>query len=143
MVHPNLGLQLQDLLQGIPVGRFARLTDHFLWPHNKGTCSVKSTSKFLFQHQQASWNKGLWNWLWVAPCPKKIQIFLWEALRDDSPLKHTYPSDVRLWILTALDASPQKLLYTVFVTVLRRKRYGTNPQVSCPCPSSICHYKIG
>ena len=77
------------------------------------------------------------------PLPQKIQIFLWEALRDDSPLKHTYPSDVRLWILTALDASPQKLLYIVFMTVLGRKRYGTNPQVSCPCPSSICRYKIG
>ena len=46
-----LSPQLQDLLQGIPVARFARLIDHFLWPHNKGTYSIKSASKFLFQHQ--------------------------------------------------------------------------------------------
>ena len=36
----------------------------------------------------------------------------------DSPPKHTYHLDVRLWILIALDASHQKLLYTFFVTVL-------------------------
>ena len=58
-----LSPQLQDLLLGISVARFASLTDSFLWPHNKGTCSVKSASKFLFNHQQAPWNKALWNWI--------------------------------------------------------------------------------
>ena len=43
-------LQLQDLLQGILVARFARLTDSFLWPHNKGMCFAKSASKFLFHY---------------------------------------------------------------------------------------------
>ena len=71
--------------------RFARLNDYFLLPHNKGTCSVKFASKFLFHHHQAPWNKGLWNWLWAAPCPKKIQIFLWKALHDQLPTK-TYLS---------------------------------------------------
>ena len=61
----------------------------------------------------------------------------------DSPPKHTYHLDVRLWILAALDASHQKLLYTFFVTILRRKRSGTNPQVSYPYPFSNCHYKNG
>ena len=48
----NLSLSpyLQNLIQDIPVACFARLTNTFLWPHNKGTCSVKSVSKFLF-HQ--------------------------------------------------------------------------------------------
>ena len=48
-------------------------------------------SKFLFHHQQAPWNKALWNWLWAAFCPKKIQIFLQKALRDQLPTK-TYLS---------------------------------------------------
>ena len=43
-----LSLHLQNLIQSIPVAWFAQLMDTFLWPHNKGMCSVKSTSKFLF-----------------------------------------------------------------------------------------------
>ena len=45
-----LSPHLQNLIQGIHVARFARLTDTFLWPHNKGMCSMKFASKFLF-HQ--------------------------------------------------------------------------------------------
>ena len=40
--------QIHRLIQGIPVAHFAQLTDAFLWPHNKGTCSVKSASTFLY-----------------------------------------------------------------------------------------------
>ena len=75
-----LPTQLQDLFQGILVARYASLTDSFLWPYNKGTCSVKSTSRFLYQRQQVPWNKALWQWIWVSPCPKKIQMFLWKAI---------------------------------------------------------------
>ena len=75
--------------------------------------------------------------------PKRFKSSSRRLCATDSPPKHTYHLDVRLWILAALDANHQKLLYTFFVTVLGRKRYGTNPQVSCPCPSSICRYKIG
>ena len=47
--------------------------------------------KISFPPSQAPWNKALWNWIWVALCPKKIQIFLWKALRDRFPTK-TYLS---------------------------------------------------
>ena len=57
----SLPPQLQNLIQGIPMAQFAQLTDTFLWPHNNGTCLVKSASKFLFQQQHAPWNKPLWN----------------------------------------------------------------------------------
>ena len=76
---------------------FASLTDSFLWPHNKGACSIKSTSKFLFQRHQVPWNKALWQWIWVSPCPKKIQIFLCKAMRDHLPTK-TYLSFVRSYM---------------------------------------------
>ena len=29
----------------------------------------------------------MWNWLWSLPCPKKIQVFLWKALRNRLPTK--------------------------------------------------------
>ena len=48
-----------------------------------------------------------------------------------------------MWILFALDASPQKQLYTFFVTAQGRKRFGTNHWESCPYPSFDCHYKTG
>ena len=73
---------LQNLIQGIPVARFARLPDTYLWPYNKGMCSMKSASHFLYHQHQVPWNKTLWNWLWTLPCPKKIQIFLWKAMRN-------------------------------------------------------------
>ena len=78
---------LYSLIQGIPVARFAHLTDTFLWPHNKGTCSVKFASTFLFHHHQVPWNKTVWNWMWSLPCPKKIQVFLWKAMRNRLPTK--------------------------------------------------------
>ena len=71
----SLPSQLQNLIQGIPVERFARLADTFLWPHNNGTGSVKFASKFLFHQQHAPWDKPVWNWIWTLTCPKKIQIF--------------------------------------------------------------------
>ena len=82
-----LSPQLQNLIQGILVAHVARLTDTFLWPHNNGTCSVKSTSKFLFQQKQVPWNKLAWNWIWALQCPKKIQIFFWKAMRNRLPTK--------------------------------------------------------
>ena len=94
-----LPTHLQDLIQGIPVARFASLTDSFLWPHNKGTCFVKSASKFLFQRHHVPWNKALWQWIWISPCPKKIQIFLWKAMRDRLPTK-TYLSFGRSYMDT-------------------------------------------
>ena len=42
---------LQSLIRGIPVVRFTGLDEAYLWPHNKGTCFVKSASKFLCQQQ--------------------------------------------------------------------------------------------
>ena len=41
---------LQNLIQGIPVAHFARLPDTYLLPYNKGMCSMKSASHFLY-HQ--------------------------------------------------------------------------------------------
>ena len=82
-----LSFHLQKHIQGIPVACFARLTDTFLWPHNKGTCSVKFASKFLFHQHQVPWNKAMWNWLWTLPCPKKIHVFLWKAMRNRLPTK--------------------------------------------------------
>ena len=79
--------KIQELIQGILVTRVATLEDSFLWPHNKGVCSVKSATTFLFQRQLVSWDKACWNWIWASPCPKKIQIFLWKALRDRLPTK--------------------------------------------------------
>ena len=29
----------------------------------------------------------MWNWLWSLPCPKKIQVFLWKAMRNRLPSK--------------------------------------------------------
>ena len=29
----------------------------------------------------------MWNWLWTLPCPKKIHIFLWKAMRNRLPTK--------------------------------------------------------
>ena len=79
--------KLQSLIHGIPVARFTRLADTFLWPYNKGTCSVESASKFLCQQQQVPWNKPLWNWIWSLTCPKEIQIFFWKAMRNWLPTK--------------------------------------------------------
>ena len=67
--------------------QFAQLADTFLWPHNNGTCLVKSASKFLFQQQHAPWNKPLWNWIWALTCPKTIQIFFWKAMHNRLPTK--------------------------------------------------------
>ena len=53
--------QIHSLIQGIPVPRFAQLSDAYLWPHNKGTYSVKSTSTFLYHQHQVPWNKAMWN----------------------------------------------------------------------------------
>ena len=78
---------LQNLIQGIPVACLARLPDSYLWPYNKGTCSMKSGSHFLYNQQQVLWNKTLWNWLWTLPCPRMIQIFLWKATRNRLPTK--------------------------------------------------------
>ena len=49
--HP-LPPQIHSLIQGIPVPRFAQLSDAYLWPHNKGTCLVKSATMFLYQQHQ-------------------------------------------------------------------------------------------
>ena len=84
--HP-LPPQIHNLIQGIPVPRFAQLSDAYLWPHNKGTCSVKSAITFLYHQHQVPWNKARWKWLWSLPCPKKIQVFLWKALRNCLPTK--------------------------------------------------------
>ena len=79
--------QIHSLIQGIPVPRFAQLSDAYLWPHNKGTCSMKSASTFLYHQHQVPWNKAIWKSLWSLPCPKKIQVFLWKALRNCLPTK--------------------------------------------------------
>ena len=79
--------QIQELIQGIPVTSVANLDDSFLWPHNKGTCSIKSATTFLFHRQLAPWDKARWNWIWASSCPKKIQLFLWKALCDHLPTK--------------------------------------------------------
>ena len=70
------------------MAHFARISNTFLWPHNNGTCSIKSTSKFLYHRQQVSWDKSVWNWIWVVHYPKKIQIFLWKAMRNRLSTKH-------------------------------------------------------
>ena len=57
------------------MAHFARISDPFMWPHNNGTFSVKSASKFLFHQQQVPLNKLVWNWI----CPKKDPTFLLES----------------------------------------------------------------
>ena len=66
------------------MAHFARISDTFMWPHNNGTFSVKSASKFLFHQQQVPLNKLVWNWI----CPKKIQLFFWKAMRNRLPTKY-------------------------------------------------------
>ena len=75
--------------------------------------------------------------------PKRSKSSSRRLCATNSPPKHTYHLAVRWWILTALNTSHRKLLFTFFVTVLGRKSFGTNPQVSCPCPFSNCRYKNG
>ena len=74
-----LSPHLQNLIQGIPIA--------YLWPYNKGTCSVKSASHFLYDQSLVPWNTTLGNWLWTLPCPKKIQFFLWKAMRNRLPTR--------------------------------------------------------
>ena len=80
--------QHEQLIQGIPVAQITRFSDSFLWPHNNGICSVKSTSKFLYHKHHVPWDKSNWNWIWAVPCPKKIQFFLWKAMKNWLPTNH-------------------------------------------------------
>ena len=48
---------------------------------------MKSAITFLYHQHQVPWNKARWKWLWSLPCPKKIQVFLWKALRNRLPTK--------------------------------------------------------
>ena len=86
-LNPPLPPQIHSLIQGILVPRFAQLSNAYLWPHNKGTCTVKSATTFLYHQHQVPWNKAMWKWLWSLPCPKKNQVFLWKALRNRLPTK--------------------------------------------------------
>ena len=31
--------------------------------------------------------KPLWNWIWKLQCPKKIQLFIWKAMRNQVPTR--------------------------------------------------------
>lgn len=86
-LHVPLPPQLEKLIKGIPVAYIARLSNTFIWPHNNGTCSVSLASKFLYHQQQVPTNKQFWNWIWKLQCPKKIQIFLWKAMRNRLPTR--------------------------------------------------------
>ena len=82
-----LSPHLQNLIQGIPIAHTTHFPDAYLWPYNKGMCSVKSASHFLYDQSLVPWNTTLWNWLWTLPCPKKIQFFLWKAMRNRLPTR--------------------------------------------------------
>ena len=82
-----LSPHLQNLIQGIPIARTTHFLDAYLWPYNKGTCSVKFASHFLYDQALVPWNTTLWNWIWTLPCPKKIQFFLWKAMRNWLPTR--------------------------------------------------------
>ena len=78
---------LQNLIQGIPIAYFTNLPDTLAWPHNNGKCSVKSASQYLFHKQKVPLNAQDWKWIWALTCPKKIQMFLWKAMRDRLPTR--------------------------------------------------------
>ena len=63
LLNFSLYPHLQNLIQDIPIARTAHFPDAYLWPYNKGTCSVKSASHFLYNQYQVPWNTTLWNWL--------------------------------------------------------------------------------
>ena len=86
-LHIPLPPQIEQLIKGIPVAYITRLSDTFIWPNNNGTCSVSSASKFLYHQKQVPLNKQLWNWIWKLQCPKKIQLFLWKAMRNRHPTR--------------------------------------------------------
>ena len=44
----SLPSQLQNLIQGIPVARFAQLADTFLWPHNNVLVQLNLLQNFFF-----------------------------------------------------------------------------------------------
>ena len=58
---------------------------HTSFPHNNGTCSVKSASKFLYHKQNVPFNAPGWKWIWALIYLKKIQTFIWKAMRDRLP----------------------------------------------------------
>ena len=41
--------QIEQLIRGIYVAQFTRISDSFVWPHNNGICSVNSALKYLYQ----------------------------------------------------------------------------------------------
>ena len=73
--------------------------------------------------------------------PKRSKFFYGRLCGTVSPPKHTSPLAGLIWIPAAPDAKHQKQPFTFSGTALRLKRYGTNPQVSCPYLSSSCHFK--
>lgn len=86
-LHVPLPPQLKQLIKGIPMAHIARLSNTFIWPHNNGTCSVSSASKFLYHQKLLPLNKQLWYWIWKLQCPKKIQLFLWKAMHNRLPTR--------------------------------------------------------
>ena len=75
--------------------------------------------------------------------PKRSKSPFGRLYVTDFPPKHSYLLDSRMWILVALDASPQKRLFTFLGTAHGRKRSSFNLQESCPFPSFVCSYKTG
>ena len=86
-LHFPLSTHLKNIIQGTPVAHFTSLEDTFLWTQNNGICSVKSASKFLYHKQQVPFHTQQWNWIWSLHCPKKIQMFIWKAMRDRLPTR--------------------------------------------------------
>ena len=79
--------QLEHLIRGIPMAQITKLSDSFVWPHNNGICQVNLASKFLYQQKQVPLNKQFQNQIWKLQCPKKIQLFLWKAMRNRVPTR--------------------------------------------------------
>ena len=138
-----LSPHLQNLIQGIPVAHIAHLPDTYLWPYNKGTCFVKSASHFLYNQHQVPWNTTLWNWLWTLPCPKKIQLFLWKAMRNRLPTK-TFLSHGRQHVDSQCSRcnSPETTLHTLQDYPWAREVWSQSPRI-LPLSFFHMHYKTG
>ena len=77
-----LPTHLEQLINSLPIAQLTIMSDTYVWSHNKGICSAKSASKFLYYQARIPFNKNQWNWIWTLPCPKKIEFFIWKSIHE-------------------------------------------------------------
>lgn len=82
-----LSKHIEKSIKNMLVAQVTRIPNSFAWPHNNGICLVKSASKYLFQTKNVPTEKPLWNWIWKFLYPKKIQFFIWKAMRNWVPTR--------------------------------------------------------